>query len=101
MESNAKFIEELEKHLPIYFNATPQLCRSMRQQGIILKRNAELKASNVVDSGDMGGILCVVEDDNNKRVFMVSLTHLKIKQDHPLCNKVSDYQRRRVKTLGR
>jgi len=97
MNTTTKFIRELEKHLPIYFHPTPELRQLIRKQGKIINRNSELKVTNVFDSGDTGGIVCAIEDDD--QVFVVSLTHLRIKHDHPLRDMILNYQRHRVNYL--
>jgi len=56
-----------------------------------------LKVTKVFDSGDMGGIVCSIE--YNGRAFVVSLTRLGAKQDHPLNKRILDYQRHRVNKL--
>lgn len=99
MDSTTKLIKELEEHLPVYFHPTPQLCQISRKQGKIINRDSELKVTNVFDSGDTGGIVCAVEDVQKKEVFVVSLTHLIINQNHPLWNSISNYQRERVNKL--
>ena len=99
MDNTAKLIKELEEHLPIYFHPTPQLRQIIRKQGKSINRDSELKVTSVFDSGDTGGIVCAIEDDNKKEVFVVSLTHLRIKQGHPLSDKILNYQRQRVNKL--
>ena len=45
----------------------------------------------------MGGIVCAIK--GNKEVFVISLTQLIIKSDHPLSDKVVAYQKQRIKNL--
>jgi hypothetical protein len=97
MDSTSKFIRELEKHLPIYFQPTSELRQIIRKQGKIINKNSELKVTKVFDSGDTGGIVCAIEDDG--QVFIVSLTHLRIKQGHPLRDMILNYQKQRVNYL--
>ncbi len=97
MGTTTKFIRELEKHLPIYFHPTSELRQIIRKQGKIINRNSELKVVKVFDSGDAGGIVCAIEDDD--QVFVVSLTHLRIKDEHPLRDMILNYQRQRVNYL--
>ena len=55
-------------------------------------RDTELNITKVFDSGDAGGIVCTVLEEN-KEVLIVSLTHLQIKPTHPLSEKIVAYQR--------
>ena len=60
-----------------------------------------LEITSVLDSGEMGGILCAIESKDKKEVFMISLTHLRIGADHPLKAKIEAYQKARVRKLSR
>jgi len=97
MDDASKLVKEIEKHLPIYFYPTPELQQAIRKQIKILNKDSELKVTKVFDSGDAGGIVCSIE--YSSQVFVVSLTHLMVKQDHPLSDKILDYQRHRVNKL--
>jgi len=62
--------------------------------------NREIRISNVFYSGDVGGIVCAIEGDE-KEVLVVSLTHLIIKPEHPLSDKIVAYQKKRIRRLHR
>ena len=95
-----ELIEEMEKHLPIPAYPSRELYQLLREQGKQISLNTELKITKVFDSGDMGGIVCsIIEED--AEVYIVSLTHLRIKRDHPLHSKISVYQRKRIRKLSR
>ena len=96
-----QLVKEIEAHLPLPVYATPELSRSLREQGKRVSVDEELKVTSVFDSGDMGGILCAIEDKNHKDVFVISLTHLRIGSDHPLRARIEAYQRARVRSLRR
>lgn len=51
--------------------------------------------------GDEGGIMCAIESPDKKQVFLFSLTHLRMLPAMPLAAAVSDYQRRRVRLIGK
>lgn len=93
-------IEEIETHLPVPAYPSKGLCKILRKQGLKLDPQTELKITNVFDSGDAGGIVCTILEEKGK-VFVASLTHLKIKPDHPLSKKVLAYQKERIKSLSR
>ena len=93
-----ELVKEMEKNLPIPAYPSKGLCKVIRKQGVKIDTKTELMISQVVDSGDIGGIVCTVLEGKDK-VFVASLTHLRIKPDHPLSEKVITYQKRRIKHL--
>lgn len=95
-----KLIEEMERCLPIPVYASKELLQLLRKQGKDIDINTELKITKVFDSGDAGGIVCSIIEENNQ-VFVVSLTHLRVKPDHPLSDKVLAYQKQRIKSISR
>ena len=96
-----KLINELERYLPIPAYPSKELLQLLRKRGKNIGRDTELNITKVFDSGDAGGIVCTVLEEN-KEVLIVSLTHLQIKPAHPLNEKIVAYQRQRAKNiLGR
>jgi hypothetical protein len=91
-------VEEMKQHLPIPARPTKQLSQHLRKKGIVIDMDQDLNIINVFDSGDIGGIICATEA-NKKQVLVISLTHLVIKPDHPLSNKIHAYQKERTKSL--
>ena len=97
-----KLIDEMERYLPIPVYPTKELLQLLRKQGKEISQDTELNITKVFDSGDVGGIVCtILEDEENKEAFIVSLTHLRIKSTHPLRDKILDYQKQRIKTISR
>ncbi|KXA96308.1 hypothetical protein AKJ38_03520 [candidate division MSBL1 archaeon SCGC-AAA259I14] len=97
-------IKEIEEQLPLPVYPRLGLCQVLQEQGVEVDTTTELRATKVFDSGEAGGIVCSIIDkggriDEEKQPFVVSLTHLRVKQDHPLSQKISEYQRRRRKNL--
>ena len=73
----------------------------MQQQGKGVRADEALQVTSVFDSGDMGGILCAIASRDQKAVFLISLTHLRIRKDHPLRERIAAYQKARVRSLSR
>jgi hypothetical protein len=96
---NMKLIDEMERYLPIPVYPTKELLQLLRKQRKDISTDTELIITKVFDSGDVGGIVCTVLEEN-KEVFIVSLTHLRIKPTHPLCDKIVDYQKQRIKHIS-
>jgi len=95
-----KLIKEMERYLPIPAYPSKELLQLLRKQGKDISRDTELNITRVLDSGDAGGIVCTVLEEN-KEVLIVSLTHLKIKPTHPLNEKIVAYQKQRAKNISR
>jgi hypothetical protein len=93
-------IEEMKKYLPIPARFTKDSYQYLKQKGIYTDPNREVNISNVFYSGDAGGIVCAIEGDE-KEVLIISLTHLIIKPDHPLSDKIATYQKKRIRRLQR
>ena len=94
-----QLIEELKAHLPIPAFPLKGLQKILRKKPLF-KKNAALEIVDVFDSGDMGGIVCVISNDDKTELLVVSLTHLKIMPDHPLSDKILAYQKQRIKSLS-
>jgi hypothetical protein len=98
--TTAQLIESMEEHLPIPAYAGKELRELLRSKGKDISRGTELQIDKVFDSGDTGGIMCsIIEEDSE--VYIVSLTHLMIKPGHPLHSMIKTYQRRRIRKLAR
>jgi len=94
-----ELIKEIEAHLPLPVYPTPELAHSLQQQGKDVLVGETLQVTSVLDSGEMGGILCVIKGEGGNLV--ISLTHLRIGADHPLKARIEAYQRERVRKLSR
>ncbi len=94
-----KLIKEMERYLPIPAYPSKELLQLLRKQGKDISRDIELNITRVLDSGDAGGIVCTVLEEN-KEVLIVSLTHLHIKVAHPLNEKIVAYQKQRAKNIS-
>lgn len=92
-------IKEIETHLPIPAYPSKGLCKILRKRGVKVNPHTELQITKVVDSGNTGGIMCAILEEKGN-VFVASLTHLKIKPDHPLSDKILAYQKQRTKRLA-
>lgn len=98
-ESGTLF-EEMKQHLPIQTRLTKESQQLLGQKGMNIDPNLEINIIEVFDSGDMGGIVCAIEGDK-KQALVISLTHLRIKPEHPLSDKIVTYQKQRIKRLRR
>ncbi len=99
--SAKELIEEMERFLPILMYPLSVSIPELRGQGVDVSLGQELLVTNVMDSGDTGGVMCGIEFTKDKSVLLTSITRLKIPPDHPLSSKIVAYQRHRIKKLAR
>jgi hypothetical protein len=100
-QENKDLIEEMKKYLPIparIKNKSYQYL--MQQEGANPNLKQEVTIIDVLDSGDMGGILCAIKESKDQAV-LISLTYLIIKPDRPLSDKIAAYQKKRIRRLQR
>ena len=95
-----QLIKEMEAHLPLPVYATPEVSRSLREQGKKVRADEELQVTSVFDSGEMGGIVCGIESQDKKEALVISLTHLRIGASHRLKARIEAYQKARVRSLA-
>ncbi len=88
--------EKLAANLPIKAYPTRNMIKGLKAQGQRIDPNQEFSICEVNYSGDMGGIMCVLEADlEAESLKIVSITHLSIDSNHPLAPEIEAYQRRR------
>jgi len=91
-------IDEMKAHLPITVHASRDLSKALIANGFDVTPEKELKILNVVESGEEGGIACLLDLPEN---FVVSLTLLRLRPDHPLHDKILAYQKKRIRSIFR
>jgi len=91
-------IERMKQQLPIPALPTRATVRNMRHNKIKLSKKTYAKIESVLYMGDEGGIGCSISMPDNT-VLVISLTHLKIKESHPLAKDIAVYQKNRIKKL--
>ena len=64
-----------------------------------IKPKREVSIEKIFYLGDEGGIMCAVKNPG-KEDIVVSLTHLRIKANHPLAKDIRAYQMRRKEKLS-
>jgi hypothetical protein len=95
-----KLIEEMKSHLPIPVYPTEELGSYLSQNGKNITTDTELMITKVFDSGYDGGIVCLLKGIVPES-FVISITLLRVKPDHPLFDKISAYQKRRIRSIFR
>ena len=100
-ENAIGLIEKMKASLPIPIKVTPEAMQRMAKQKDDFSRDHIFLVESVVYAGDEGGIMCVLKTDvDDKEVYGLSLTHLRIQEDHPLAEEIKSYQRKRVARIA-
>ena len=90
--------EKINKNLPLKAYPIRELVQIFRDKGKPITLKTELTISNVHNSGDISGIMCTVQNDN-ENVLICALTHLNFSPKCQLYNEICDYQRKREKRI--
>jgi hypothetical protein len=100
-ESAMKLLDEMNASLPIPVYAGRPFMQMMREKGIRIKSKQSLEIEHGFYAGDDGGIMCGLRGIEEERTaYVVSLTHIKVKERHPLAKAMKAYQRTRRKALA-
>ena len=97
---DTELIDEMKSHLPIPAYASRDLSNYLLKNGKDITPETELMITKVVESGDDGGIVCLL-DVMDHESFVISITLLKIKPEHALYDKISAYQKQRIRSIFR
>ncbi|MFM1842217.1 MAG: hypothetical protein RLZZ490_953, partial [Cyanobacteriota bacterium] len=75
--------EKLNANLPILLRPTRETLIQLKKQGVDHASNIAYQVKSFIYSGDAGGIMCDLKQEEDKPPLLMSLTHLQIEQDHP------------------
>ena len=93
---------KMEKELPISARATKEFIQTMRKNEVKITRRQDIQIESVLYMGDEGGIGCAVRlPQEEETVVVTSLTHIRVKTEHPLAREIRAYQMERVQKLAR
>jgi hypothetical protein len=99
-EFTMALIKNMEDHLPIPAEPTKNFVHAMRKNGIKVKSNQKLQIESLTYLGDEGGISCCIGILKQGKVVITSLTHIRVKNSHPLGKDITKYQQMRIKALA-
>jgi len=99
-EEYEELMQKLKAVVP--FTALPirELVVLLRKKGNPITLNTALIVKDVYNSGDLSGILCMLEQ-REEEATVCGLVHLNISSSHPLYRDIVDYQRKRKKRIRR
>ena len=90
--------KKIKDILPLKAFPVREIISVFKEKGYPITLKSELKITSVHNSGDISGIMCVVQN-NKENVIACSLTHLIFSNKDPLFKEISEYQRKRVKRI--
>lgn len=99
-EEAIALMDKMKACLPIPIRGTPEMMEMLQKQGQNFQKNYIFEIETVLYAGDEGGILCALKEDKEQGSAIVSLTHLRIADDHPLAREIKDYQNKRCMRLA-
>ena len=97
-EQYEELTKKLQQSLPIKAYPTRELVQSLRDKENPITLKSELTITTVHNSGDISGIMCVIEQ-KNKNVIACGLTHLIFMANCQLYKEIVDYQKKRIKRI--
>lgn len=98
LEQYRDLTEKIENILPLTAMPIRELVQIFRDEGNPITLKTELTITNVHNSGDISGIMCTVQN-NNEKVIICSLIHLIFSTKCPLYREICDYQKKREKRI--
>lgn len=90
-------VEKIKKHLPIKVFLRKEVIKHLQKNGLKIQKDQLLEVIDAYDSGEIGGIVCVLT--HKKEVLIFSLTHLTVDKNHPLLQDIVIYQDKRIHEL--
>jgi len=97
-----ELMNKMKNSLPIPAYPSREFVSLLKQKDIKLKTNQRLEIIDVHYLGDEGGISCTLEFPfKTEENYVISLTHLRPRLNHPLAKDIRRYQIHRVRNLGR
>jgi hypothetical protein len=95
-----ELIEQMKSQVPIPVYAGKALIRTMRKNGVKIRPKQTLHIEHIHYLGNEGGIACAITGMGKENTnYVCSLTHLRVKEPHPLAKSMKAYQRERQNKL--
>jgi hypothetical protein len=97
-----ELLRDMEKQLPINVCPARELMQTLTRGGVACRPDEALEIESVLYLGDMGGIACGLKTwaTAGKNAVVVSLSHLRIDDSHPLAGRIKAYQSRRAARIA-
>ncbi len=98
-EKTELLLATLEAALPFEVDLTSELLAQLTQESFSTGLQRRQTVSKVFYAGDEGGIMCSMQPENEQKVIVASITHVRAPARLPFAAAVVDYQKHRVKKL--
>jgi len=93
-----EFTEKLKVILPIKAYPIREFISFLREKGLPLAYDTEFTILEVMNSGDLLGIMCVAQYDEQS-VIVCALTQLIISSSCTMCGEITEYQKNREERI--
>ena len=97
-EQYERLTVELKKTIPFKDYHIRELVQELRNKGLGITLKTELIVKDVYNSGDITGIVCMIEEKDNE-ALACGLTHLEVPRSHRLSKEIIAYQKKRNKRI--
>lgn len=95
----ADLTKKLENEIPITAYPIRELVQIFRDKGNPINLKTKLTITSVFNSGDISGILCTINGNDDETTLACSLTHLIFEPKFHLYKDIFDYQQKRFKRI--
>lgn len=92
---------KIKERLPMKAFPVRELTQIFRKDGYPITLKTELTITDVNNSGDISGIMCVIEMEDKKHVLVCALSHLVFPRTEALYAEIAEYQIKRAKRVRR
>jgi hypothetical protein len=93
-------IQKMKQNLPIKAFPTRELVIALKNNNPKVKIKSQYEIKEVINSGDISGILCNIDSGDKEEVLLCALTHLLIAPSEPLKIEIEKYQIKRMKRIN-
>jgi hypothetical protein len=97
-EQYEELTKQLKEIVPFRAFPTRELVKELRKKEHKITLQTELIIKDVYNSGDITGILCLTEKQDDK-ALACALTHVIVSDRNPLYKEIMDYQKKRFKRI--
>jgi len=98
-EKTQQLIASLKAALPFEVDLTLQVVALLAGQQVPIIVKPRQNVSDIIYTGDEGGITCQIHPEETQNAIFISLTHVRVRRSLPFASAVIDYQKHRTKKM--
>lgn len=97
-----ELLRDMEGQLPIGVRPARELVEMLTRGGVACRQDEDLEIGSVLYMGDVGGIACGLKKwrTAGENAVVVSLSHLRVDDGHPLATRIRAYQSKRAARIA-